>query len=60
MGYGWIGVVIFQYTTGYLTEKFLGESLIYIGLVALFLLIVFAGILNFYYKHDMKSNYNNR
>jgi MFS family permease len=52
--YGWIGVVIFQYTAGYLTENFSGGSLIYLSLVAVFLLIVSINILNFYYKNSRK------
>ena len=52
MSYGYVGVTIFQYTTGYLTEKFSAESTIYISLAALFLLMVFSIILSYYYKPD--------
>ncbi|MCL5985495.1 MAG: MFS transporter [Actinobacteria bacterium] len=56
MSYAWMGVVIFQYTTGFLTENFSRESLIYICLVALFLAVVFVSILSFHYKPDKKAN----
>ena len=50
--FGWMGVVIFQYITGYLTENYSGVSLIYVSLTALFLLIVFTSILSYYYRLD--------
>ena len=56
MGYAWMGVAIFQYATGFLTEYFSGESLIYICLVALFLSIVFISILSFYYNNQLIKN----
>ncbi len=54
MSYGFIGVIIFQYTTGYFTENFSTDSIIYISLAALFLLIVFSSILSYYYRPDRK------
>jgi len=52
--FGFTGVIIFQYTAGYLTENFSSDSIFYISLVALFLLIIFTSILNPYYKFDKK------
>ncbi len=50
VSFGYIGVIIFQYTTGYLTEKFSENSIIYVVLFALFLLIIFIIFLSFYSK----------
>src|SRR4030042_6013780 len=43
--FGFIGVIIFQYTAGYLTENFSSDSIFYISLVSSFLLIIFTSIL---------------
>ena len=40
-GFGWIGVVVFQYITGYLTEKISANSIVYISLAALLVMIIF-------------------
>lgn len=52
--FGFTGVIIFQYTAGYLSENFSVGSIFYTSLVALFLLIIFTSILNPYYKLDEK------
>lgn len=52
--FGFTGVIIFQYTAGYLSENFSVDSVIYIGLAALFLLAVFTSILSSFYKLDRK------
>jgi len=52
--FGFTGVIIFQYTAGYLSENFSVDSVIYIGLAALFLLIIFTSILSSFYKLDRK------
>jgi len=44
-GYGWTGVVILQYVTGYLTEKISAGSMIYLSLAAIFLMIIFTSLL---------------
>lgn len=44
-GYGWTGVVVLQYVTGYLTEKFSASSMIYVSLAAVFLMLVFTSLL---------------
>ena len=54
--FGWTGVVILQYFTGYLTENFSGKSVYYIGLTALFLLIVLTSVLVFSNKSDKEFN----
>ena len=53
--FGFTGVIIFQYTAGYLSENFSVNSVIHISLAALFLLVVFTSILSFYYKSDGKA-----
>lgn len=52
--FGFTGVIIFQYTAGYLSENFSVDSVIYIGLAALFLLAVFTSILSSCHKFDRK------
>ncbi|GAI43276.1 unnamed protein product, partial [marine sediment metagenome] len=42
------------YTAGYLSENFSVDSVIYIGLAALFLLAVFTSILSSCHKFDRK------
>ena len=54
--FGFIGVIIFQYMAGYLTENFSSDSIFYISLVASFLLIIFISILNPHYKLDKKAS----
>ena len=45
--YARVGAVIFQYTTGYFTQYYSGNSVIYICLIVLFLSMIFIGFLNF-------------
>jgi len=52
--FGFIGVIIFQYTAGYLTENFSLDSIFYTSLVASFLLIIFTSVLNPHYEFDRK------
>lgn len=52
--FGFTGVIIFQYTAGYLSENFSVGGIFYTSLIALFLLIIFTSILNPYYKLDGK------
>jgi len=52
--FGFAGVIIFQYTAGYLSENFSVGGIFYTSLIALFLLIIFTSILNPYYKLDGK------
>ena len=52
--FGFTGVIIFQYTAGYLSENFSVGGIFYTSLIALFLLIIFTSILNTYYKLDGK------
>jgi len=48
--FAYIAMIIFHYTIGYFSEKLSVESVMYIDLITLFLLIVFVGFLNFYSK----------
>jgi len=47
---GFLGVVIFQYTAGYLAENFSVNSVIYICIGALFILIIPVSILNYSHR----------
>jgi len=53
--FSYSGIIIFHYIAGYLMGNFSLNSIIYIGLAAVFLLIIFTNILNFYYKSEAKS-----
>ena len=44
-GFGWMGVVVFQYIAGYLTENISADSIIYISLAGLFLMVIFTNLL---------------
>jgi len=52
--FSFTGVIIFQYTAGYLSENVSISSVIYISLTAIFLLVVFTSILSSYYKSEKK------
>jgi FHS family glucose/mannose:H+ symporter-like MFS transporter len=52
--FGFLGVVIFQYTAGYLAENFSVNSVIYICIGALFILIIPVSILNYSHRFIRK------
>ncbi len=51
-GFGFTGVIIFQYMAGFLSENFSVVSIFYTSLTALFLLIIFTSTLNPHYRLD--------
>lgn len=54
--FGWAGIIIFQYLTGYLFAKYSAMGLFFITTIALFILVIFTNILNIYYKSVNKMN----
>jgi len=52
--FGFLGVVIFQYTAGYLAENFSVNSVIYICIGALFILIIPVIVLNYSHRFIRK------
>ena len=52
--FGFLGVVIFQYTAGYLAENFSVNNVIYICMAALFILIIPTSILSYSHRLSRK------
>jgi MFS family permease len=52
--FGFLGVVIFQYTAGYLAENFSVNSVIYICIGALFISIIPVSVLNYSHRFIRK------
>lgn len=53
--FGFTGTIIFQYIAGYLSENYSASGIFYTSLAALFLMIIFTGVLNSYSGRAAKA-----
>lgn len=58
IAFTYLGIMFFQYLSGYLSEHFSKDSVLYINIVTLFILVVITSILNFtkISKHPAHNN----